>query len=219
MVLESLYKGIFEDGNTLLIALILSLKRAFIGFTVSIAIGLLLGIMMTFNFILEENLKMVALGIQSIPSICWVPLAILWFGLSESAILFVIVMGSTFSISISTYSGIKNISPIHIITAKNLGAKGIKLVFYLIIPAIMPELIVGIKQGWAFTWRALMGGEMLSSNAGLGQTLVMARDFADISRMFSIMILISCIGYSVEKFVFEKVDKRVKYKRGLANSI
>lgn len=217
MVLKSLYKGFFEDGNTLVLALVLSLKRALIGFTLSISIGILIGIIMTYNIFFEENLKMIALGVQAIPSICWVPLAILWFGLNESAILFVMIIGSTFSISISIYSGIRHISPIHIVTAKNLGARGIKMFFNIIIPAILPALVVGMKQGWAFTWRALMAGEMLSSNVGLGQTLVMARDLADISRIFSIMIIIAAIGCFAEKYVFEKIDYSIKMKRGLLN--
>lgn len=218
MVAKSLFDGFFKDGNLLFFALILSLKRALIGFMLSMGIGILLGIIMAYNYILEENLMMISLGAQSIPSICWVPLAILWFGLSENAILFVMVVGATFSVCISTYSGIKHITPVHIVAAKNLGATGIRLFFNVIIPEIMPNLVVGMKQCWAFTWRALMAGEMLSSNVGLGQNLVMARDFADISRIFSIMIIIAGVGYLIEKFVFEKVDYSVKQKRGLLSN-
>lgn len=215
MVAKSLYNGFLEDGGPLLLALLLSMKRALVGFLISMAIGSLAGIIMAYNTFFEEALKMVSLGAQSIPSICWVPLAVLWFGLSEGAILFVMIMGSCFSISISTYSGIKHINPSLINVARNLGARRIKLLVYVIIPAILPAIIVGIKQGWAFTWRALMAGEILSSNIGLGQSLIMARDLADISRIFSIMIIIAGIGYLIEKLVFEKLEYSIKIKRGL----
>lgn len=218
MVFKSLYIGFFEDGNVLVWALLRSLERAFIGFSISLIIGLLLGMLTVHNVLFEEILRMISLGVQSIPSICWVPLAILWFGLSEGAILFVIIMGSCFSISMSTYSGIKNISPININVSKNLGAHGIKLISYVIMPAIMPSLIIGIKQGWAFAWRALMAVEMLSSSMGLGHSLVMARDLADISRIFSIIIIIAGIGYFIEKIIFIKIEYNIKMKRGLINS-
>lgn len=215
MVLKSLYNGFWGDGGTLLPAMLLSLKRALLGFLLSMVIGSLAGIIMAYNEFFEEVLKMVSLGAQSIPSICWVPLAVLWFGLSEGAILFVMVMGSCFSISISTYSGIKHINPSLLSVARNLGARRIKLLVYVILPAVLPSIIVGIKQGWAFTWRALMAGEILSSNIGLGQSLIMARDLADISRIFSIMIIIAGIGYFIEKLVFEKLEYSIKRKRGL----
>lgn len=217
MVFESLYKGFCTDGHILLMSLLISVRRGLIGFLVTIAIGLFMGIIMSISNFFEETLKMVSLGVQSIPSICWVPLSILWFGLNEGAIIFVMIMGSCFSISISTYSGIKHVSPIYINVAKNLGASGIKLLQHVIIPCIMPSLVVGIKQGWAFIWRALMAGEILSSNVGLGRSLVMARDLADISGIFSIMIIISSVGYVIEKLLFEKIEYRVKMKRGLLN--
>lgn len=124
------------------------------------------------------------------PSICWLPFAILWYGLNESSIIFIIVIGSVFSIAISVESSIKNINPIYIKAAKTLGAKGRRIYIDVILPASMPGFVAGMKQGWLFAWRALMAGEMLSATTGLGQILIMGRDLSDISQVIVIMLFI-----------------------------
>lgn len=199
----------------LLNAIALSFKRILWGYSLSFLIGILLGSMMSIDQFLEDSFKMISLGVQSIPSICWVPLAILWFGLSERSILFMIIIGSTFSISMCTYSGIKNIPYIYITAAKSMGARGLKLFFYVILPVVLPDLVIALKQGWSFAWRALIAGEMLSSGAGLGQVLVMSRDMGDISQIFVIMFIIGGTSYIVERCLFFKIEHRIKRKWGL----
>lgn len=147
-VLESVGQ-LFRNG-TLLSAVGYSLLRAVGGFLIAIVIGVIFGILiLNFDF-LQRNLKPLILGIQTLPSICWVPFAILWFGLGEAAILFVVVMGSTFSIALSIENGVKNVSPIYIKAAKTMGITPWKLYYKVIFPAALPSFIGGLKQGWSF---------------------------------------------------------------------
>ena len=201
--------------NTLGIAILASLKRVIIGYTISIIIGLMLGITIVKFKYIDENLTPLILGLQTLPSICWLPFAILWYGLSESSIIFVIVIGSIFSIAIAVESSIKNINPIYIKAAKTLGAKGRKIYIDVILPASLPGIVSGMKQGWSFAWRALMAGEMLSATTGLGQILMMGRDLSDISQVMAIMLVIVALGLIVEKLIFGKVEKNIRNRWGI----
>lgn len=204
---------LLTDG-ILLRAVGCSLLRAILGFIVAVVIGTILGVLiLQFNF-LNRNLKPIILGIQTLPSICWVPFAILWFGLNESAIIFVIVMGSTFSIALSIESGVKNVPPIYIKAAKTMGVTPVNMYLKVIFPAALPSFISGLKQGWSFTWRALMSGEVMSASVGLGYTLMMGRDLADINQVMTAMLVIIILGILIDKGVFSVVEKHVLRKRG-----
>ena len=197
--------------NTLGIAILASLKRVSVGYLISTFIGLMLGIIIVKFKYIDENLKPLILGLQTLPSVCWLPFAILWYGLNESSIIFVIVIGSTFSIAIAVESSIKNINPIYVKAAKTLGAKGNKVYLDVILPASLPGILSGLKQGWSFAWRALMAGEMLSATTGLGQVLMMGRDLSDISQVVAIMLVIIILGLIVEKLIFGQ--NRRKHKK------
>jgi NitT/TauT family transport system permease protein len=201
--------------NTLGIAILASLKRVIIGYIISIVIGLILGITIVKFRYIDENLTPLILGLQTLPSICWLPFAILWYGLNESSIIFVIVIGSVFSIAIAVESSIKNINPIYIKAAKTLGAKGRRIYIDVIIPASLPEIVSGMKQGWSFAWRALMAGEMLSATTGLGQILMMGRDLSDISQVVAIMLVIIVLGLIVEKLLFGQLEKNIRNRWGI----
>lgn len=201
--------------NTLGIAILASLKRVAFGYLISTIIGLVLGITIVKFKYIDENLTPLILGLQTLPSICWLPFAILWYGLNESSIIFVIVIGSIFSIAIAVESSIKNINPIYVKAARTLGAKGNKVYFDVILPASLPGIISGMKQGWSFAWRALMAGEMLSATTGLGQVLMMGRDLSDISQVVAIMLVIIILGLIVEKLIFGKIEESIRNKWGL----
>ena len=162
---------------------------------------------------LQKNLKPVVLGIQTLPSVCWVPFSILWFGLSTEAILFVVVMGAAFSIAISVDNAIRNVPSIYKKAALTMGAQKQQMYRYVIFPACLPELISGLKQGWSFAWRALMAGEVMTTSLGLGQTLIMGRDLADINQVMLVMIVIILIGMLIDKCVFSVIEKQVMRKR------
>lgn len=212
-VAETLWHLISD--NTLFIAISASIKRLFIGYSISLAIGLSIGLLIVRYKYLDENFRSVILGLQTIPSICWIPFSILWFGINEKAILFVIAIGSIFAITIATESGIKNVNPIYVKAASTMGAKGFKLYFCVIIPSALPSIISGMKQGWSFAWRALMAGEMMSATKGLGQVLTVGRELGDISQVMAIMIVIILLGLAFDKLVFEKLEKSIRYKCGL----
>lgn len=192
-----------------------SLRRVFIGFILSVFIGTIAGLFLTRLKALSAAVKPLFLGIQSLPSVCWVPFAILWFGLTENSILFVVVMGSTFSIAIAVEAAIRNVNPLYIKAARTMGAKGRILFTIIILPASLPALLTGLKQGWSFAWRALMAAEVMSATIGLGQTLMMGRDLADINRVMLIILIIILIGVLVEKLVFGFIEDRVLKRIGL----
>lgn len=205
------------DG-TLGIAVLASAKRIFIGYLLSIIIGSIIGISIVRFKYLDENISPIILGLQALPSICWLPFSILWFGLNESAIIFVITVGSTFAVSIAIESGIKNVNPLFIRAAKTMGAKGFNLYWNVIIPASLPSIISGLKQGWSFAWRALMAGEMISATKGLGQVLMLGRDLADISQVMAIMLVIIVLGVSVDKLIFGRIEFNIRQRWGLDKS-
>ncbi|CUH94626.1 putative membrane protein [Propionispora sp. 2/2-37] len=206
--------GLISD-NSLSIAVLASARRIFAGYLLSVALGLVIGLLVVRFKYLDENLSPIILGMQTLPSICWLPFAILWYGLNESAIIFVIAVGSTFAVAMSIESGIKNISPLYIRAAKTMGARGIKLYWNVTMPASLPSLIAGLKQGWSFAWRALMAGEMMSATKGLGQILMVGRDLADISQVMAVMIVIIVLGVTVDKLIFGRIERNVRQRWGL----
>ena len=212
-VLESLITLI--SGGTLQAAILSSMLRVIIGFLIACIIGTILGILIVKSSYLEHNFKPLVLGIQTLPSICWVPFAILWFGLNESAIIFVVVMGSAFSISLAVESGIKNVPPLYIKAAKTMGISQKKLYSKVIFPAALPSFISGLKQGWSFAWRALMSGEVMSAATGLGYTLMIGRDLADINQVMNVMLIIILIGIIIDKGIFTTLENHILRKRGL----
>lgn len=197
-------------------AILYSLGRAAAGFVLACIIGSILGLLLLKVKLLTRYLKPLIMGVQTLPSICWVPFAILWFGLNQQAILFVVVMGSAFGIALAVESGMRNIDPIYVKAARTMGASGFKLITRVIFPAALPNLLSGLRQGWSFGWRALMSGEVMSSAIGLGHTLMMGRDLADINQVMLVMIVIILVGVVVDRGVFSTIEERVLRQRGLA---
>jgi NitT/TauT family transport system permease protein len=215
-VLESLRAG-FAD-HSFWIAIAVSLKRMALGYALSVAIGMILGLAIASNRFLEQTLGGLLVSLQSLPSICWLPMAVLWFGLSEKAILFVVVMGSVLSVTISMESGRKQLPRIYSMAGRNLGASGLKLFFYVLLPASLPYLLTGLKQGWAFAWRSLIAGEMIFVSLGLGQLLMMGRDLNDMNQVIAVMVLIVAIGYMVDGLVFKTLERRLRTRWGLSTA-
>ncbi|MDO4633914.1 MAG: ABC transporter permease [Eubacteriales bacterium] len=200
-------------GNgTLLRAVGNSLLRGVIGYLAALILGLLLA----HSEYLQKHVKPLILGIQTLPSICWVPFAILWFGLTTEAILFVVIMGSAFGIAIAVESAVKNVQPIYKKAALTMGATKLQLYRRVILPAALPEMISGAKQGWSFAWRALMSGEVMTTSIGLGQTLITGRDLADINQVMLVMLVIIVVGVVIDRGIFGILEKRVRKSRGLA---
>jgi NitT/TauT family transport system permease protein len=213
-VAESLWAG-FAD-HSFWIAIVVSMKRMLLGYGLSVVLGMVLGLGVASNKFLEETMGGLLVSLQSLPSICWLPLAVLWFGLTEKAILFVVVMGSLLSVTIAMETGRQQMPKIYGMAGRNLGARGFKLFWYVLLPASLPFILSGLKQGWAFAWRSLISGEMIFVSLGLGQLLMMGRDLNDMSQVIAVMMLIIAIGYIVDGLVFKTIERRLQHKWGLA---
>lgn len=212
-VANSLY-GLAKD-NTLGIAVAISLRRIITGYLISLIIGLALGgLMVKLRGTAGSGLSKLVAALQTMPNVCWVPFAVLWFGKNEKAILFVIIIGSVFAVSMATEAGINNLNPTYLRVAQMTGARGVTLFKEVIFPAAIPIIVSGLKQGWAFAWRGLIAGEMISSMSGLGEILNHGKQHNDINEIVAVMVVIVIIGLIVDRLVFENIENRVGCRFG-----
>ena len=210
-------RGGFED-HSYWIAIAVSMKRVVIGYVISVVLGMILGLGISSNKFLEETMGGLLVSLQSLPSICWWPLALIWFGFNQNAILFVVVMGSLLSVTLAMEDGRQQMPKIFGQAGRNLGAKGFKLFWYVLLPASLPFIVSGLKQGWAFAWRSLITAEMLYMSLGLGQVLMVGRDLNNMSAVIAVMILITAIGYIVDGVIFKSMERHLQNKWGLAQA-
>lgn len=195
-----------------------TLSRGAAGFLIAIVIGTAAGVMVWGQPVLRHALGSFVTGLQSMPSIAWFPFAILLFGLSESAILFVVVLGAAPAIANGLISGIDNIPVVLRRAGRVLGARGLDSLRFVILPAALPGYVAGLKQGWAFAWRSLMAGELLviiASRPSLGSQLQFARELSDAPRLMALMIIVLLVGILVDSAVFSALERRIRRRRGL----
>ena len=212
-VLEDLVYG--ATNGSLFYGILTSVWRLCISLVIAISGGIALGVLMARVESVNQTVGSLVLGLQSIPSIAWVPIAILWFGLTDYGIIFVTAIGAIFAVTINTYTGVKNIDPHFIEAAQNMGAKGSNMIFSVLIPAAFPYMISGFKQGWAFAWRGLIGAELLFGYLGLGYLLNAGRSLSDVSQVIGIMLVIMFIGLVIDGIVFSKLERKVMHRWGL----
>lgn len=213
MVSKTLLGG-FQDG-TFILAIMASFKRLLVGYSLSLLFGLLLGILIASSKLIEDTIGPFILALQSVPSVVWLPLALLWFSMGEKAIIFVVILGGTWNMVINASTGIKNVQPVLIKAAKTMGVNKIQLFWKVILPAAVPHLITGMRLSWAFSWRALMAGELIGSGDGLGQILMWGRDMGNMSLVITVILLIGSIGYLTDNFLFKKAEDIVLKRWGL----
>jgi NitT/TauT family transport system permease protein len=187
-----------------------SMRRLLVGYTISLVGGVGLGLALARSQLLRDSVGTVVSGLQALPSICWLPMALLWFGLSETAILFVVVIGSLLSITIATEAGVRNVPPLYLRAARTMGARGATLYLRVILPAALPSIISGMRLGWTFAWRSLMAGELLFVSGGLGQLLATGRELGDMARVLAVMAAIVTLGLVTEVLIFQRLDARVR---------
>jgi len=204
-----------KDG-TLLNATVVSLRRVMLGYAISLAIGLPLGILLARVEVAEDTVGALVSAFQSLPSICWLPLALLWFGLNDQAILFVVVMGSLVSIASAVKDGVKNLPPTYLRAAQTMGTSPLALYAEVLFPASQPAILTAAKLGWSYAWRALMSGELLFVSLGLGHVLMMGRELADMSQVLSVMIVIMALGLGADHLFFAPLEKYVRRRWGFA---
>jgi NitT/TauT family transport system permease protein len=158
----------------------------------------------------EDTLGVLALGLQTLPSVCWVPLALLWFGQTEAAMLFVVIMGTLWSVIIATDNGVRNVPPIFARAARTMGSKRLHTWLYVILPASLPFIVSGMKQGWAFAWRSLMAAEIyvtILTGFGLGHLLHYGRELNAMDQVIGVMFVIVVIGLLADKILFSPWER------------
>ncbi|MBF4461219.1 MULTISPECIES: ABC transporter permease [unclassified Rathayibacter] len=217
-VLAALVEGT-ESGRVQL-AVATSLERGVLGFVIAIVAGTLLGLLLAEVRLLRRAVGPIVSGLQSLPSVAWVPAAILWFGLSDATVYFVILTGAVPSIANGLLAGIDQVPPRLRQVGIVLGAGRVRLVTDVVLPAALPGYVSGLKQGWAFSWRSLMAAEIIATGGsigfGLGALLDQSRQLADIAGVFAAILLILFVGVLVELLVFGPVERRILRRRGLA---
>lgn len=206
---------LLASRGTLLRALYTTGYRLVAGFAIAIVLGVGVGLVMVTFRRFGRAMSSIALGMQSFPSIAWVPFAILFIGLTDWGIVFVMVISSVFSVMLSTYSGIRNVPPIYVKAAKNMGSDRVSLLWHVMMPAAMPSFIAGLRQAWSFSWHALIGAEILMATIGLGAILELGSEFARMDEIIAAMIAIFVIGLLADRLVFFRLEQRVRATRGL----
>lgn len=214
-VLHTLITGIVS--GQILTAIGASLSRLLIGFTIASVLGLILGYLIWRFKVVEDTLGFLVTALQSIPSIVWFPLAIIWFGLNDIAILFIVTLGATWTMIINTTSGFKNVPILYQRVAKSLGSSGFHFLRTIILPASVPQLISGLRIAWAFSWRALMAGELLGASIGLGQLLETGRALGQMDLVIAVMIIIGIIGTIIDNTLFLRLERNVEKKWGIVS--
>ena len=213
-VLQTLFSGIADGQITF--AILKSMSRLLMGFSIATVLGVFLGYLIWRFKVVEDTLGFLVTALQSIPSIVWFPLAIIWFGLNDFAILFIVAIGATWTMTISATSGFKNVPVLYQRVAKTFGSKGFHFLRTVIIPASVPQIISGLRIAWAFSWRALMAGELLGAGGGLGHLLEMGRSLGQMDLVISVMIIIGVIGTIMDNLVFLRLERRVQEKWGIS---
>jgi sulfonate transport system permease protein len=212
-----------EGSPTLFSELAKTLHRAAMGYGLAIIIGTLLGVAVVQWRTLRLAIGSLIAGLQTMPSIAWFPLAILFFGLHESAILFVVVLGAAPSIAAGVITGIDEVPPPLLRAGHMIGARGINRYRHIVLPAAMPSYFSGLKQGWAFSWRSLLAGELLVPIGGGASSLGGALNYSHTVPggapwLLALMIVILAIGMIVDA-VFNVFTRRIRDKRGLTGTI
>jgi NitT/TauT family transport system permease protein len=212
-VFESFRYGFFE-GNYF-IAILSSLVRVLVGYFLALGLGIVTGILLARYYLLDLTFGRTILALQSIPSVAWVPLALLWFGITDKAVIFIIILEAVLPVALSTKNAMKNIPPTLIRAAQTLGSRSLHLYKNVIIKAMVPELVTGLRLSWAFAWRALIAGELFISGMGIGQTLELGRSLADMAQVIAMITTIGVIGFLTENIFFGTVERKVRVAWGL----
>ncbi|MCC7517599.1 MAG: ABC transporter permease [Verrucomicrobiae bacterium] len=206
------------DG-TLADATRVTCRRLFSGYILGLMFGAPAGLLTARFKIVQDTLGVIALGLQTLPSVCWVPLALLWFGQTETAMLFVVVMGTTWSVLIAVDAGVRNVPPIFARAARTMGSRGLHTWLKVILPAALPHVVAGMKQGWAFAWRSLMAAEIyvtILTGFGLGHLLHYGRELQAMDQVVGVMLVIILIGLLVDKLLFSPWERYLRRRWGLA---
>ncbi|MEV0933538.1 ABC transporter permease [Streptomyces phaeochromogenes] len=205
--------------GTLLEYIWTSVSRGLLGFAMALAIGTPLGLLVARVKFIRAAIGPILSGLQSLPSVAWVPPAVLWLGLNNSMMYAVILLGAVPSIANGLVSGVDQVPPLYLRAGRTLGATGLRGTWHIVIPAALPGYLAGLKQGWAFSWRSLMAAEIIASSPdlgiGLGQLLENGRTANSMSMVFLAILLILIVGIAIDLLIFSPLERRVLRSRGL----
>ena len=197
-----------------------SIGHAAVGFGASLAIGTPLGLLVGRFGPVRAGIGPILSGLQSLPSVAWVPPALMFFGPNPAMLYTVVLLGAVPSIAVGVVSGLDHVPPLYFRVGRNLGARGLASVRYVLLPAALPGYLAGLRQGWAFAWRSLLAAEIIVQSAGLGHSLGFllknAQDQNDMAGAFAAITLILLVGVAVNQLVFVPLERRVLRSRGLA---
>ncbi len=193
-----------------------SVVRMALGFALSLALGLALGLAMGLSTIADSCLRSLFLGVQTLPSAAWVPIALLLFGLNDTAIYFVIVMSSTAAMAIATADAIVHIPPVYLRAARCLGTTGPALATRVALPAALPGVVTGVKLGWTLGWHGVVSAELIKSSIGLGFLLHAGRELNDAAQVVGIMLVTIAMGLFLDRLIFATIERRVRARWGFA---
>ncbi|MFD0313304.1 ABC transporter permease [Streptomyces flavalbus] len=196
-----------------------SVSRGLLGFLLALAIGTPLGLLVARVPFVRAAIGPILSGLQSLPSVAWVPPAVIWLGLNDSMMYAVILLGAVPSIANGLVAGVDQIPPLYLRAGRTLGATGLKGTWHIVLPAALPGYVAGLKQGWAFAWRSLMAAEIIASSpdlgVGLGQLLENGRNNSSMSMVFLAILLILVVGIAIDLLVFSPLERWVLRGRGL----
>ncbi len=199
-----------------------SMQRGALGFAAAVVIGTALGLLLGAVRSLRVGIGPVLSGLQSLPSVAWVPAAVVWFGLTDATIYAVVLLGAVPSIANGLLAGVDQVPPLYLRAGRVLGATGPARVRHILLPAALPGYLAGLKQGWAFSWRSLMAAELIASSPelglGLGQLLENARTYQDMALVLATITEILVVGIAVDLMLFAPLERRVLRSRGLAGA-
>ncbi|MCZ7456161.1 ABC transporter permease [Streptomyces sp. WMMC940] len=205
--------------GTLLEVVWTSVSRGLLGFLLALAIGTPLGLLVARVKFVRAAIGPILSGLQSLPSVAWIPPAVLWFGLNDTMMFTVILLGAVPSIANGLVSGIDHVPPLFLRAGRTMGATGLRGARHIVMPAALPGYLSGLKQGWAFSWRSLMAAEIIASSPdlglGLGQLLENGRNNFDIPGIFLAILLILTVGIAIDLLIFSPLERWVLRSRGL----
>lgn len=197
------------------VALLGSLRRMAIGYGLVAALGVSGGLLLGRFKWMDELLGSIAVALHAIPGAAWVPLAILWFGATERAVIFTILLGATGIVVVETDQGIRHVPPLLVRAARTMGARGLNFFWHVVVPAAIPQIVNGLRLAWAFGWRALMAGELLTAIPGLGQMLSSVAKAGQLDALLTLMLIMAAIGMIVDGLVFKRLEHMIRLRWGL----
>ena len=203
----------FADG-TIPEATAKTLIRLAFSFVAALVIGTALGLVLAAFELARRSIRPLVVALQITPFVAWVPLAVIWFGVTERAVVFVAIAGSFPAVTLATLQGIRQVSPLYVRAGRTLGATGWELQRSVVFPAALPAYMTGVQQAWGFAWKALMAGELIvpATANGLGHLLDRSQDVAS---LLAVVAVIAVIGVAVDSFIVGAIDRRIRGKRGL----